>query len=143
MLPNLGGQTGLNLTAELHKNGILDKYGVKVIGVQADAIERGEDRIAFKDDDEQARRRDAAQRADVQRRGGRERSRRNSATRSSSDPPTPWAAPAAASLTTWKSFGPSSRAALPPASSARCWSRSRSSDGRNSSWRSCATPRTR
>ena len=49
VLPNLGGQTGLNLTAELHKRGILDKYGVQVIGVQADAIERGEDRIAFKE----------------------------------------------------------------------------------------------
>jgi len=48
VLPNLGGQTGLNMTAELYKRGILDKYGVQVIGVQADAIERGEDRIAFK-----------------------------------------------------------------------------------------------
>ena len=48
ILPNLGGQTGLNLTAELARKGILDTYGVKVIGVQADAIERGEDRIAFK-----------------------------------------------------------------------------------------------
>ncbi|MBN1662138.1 MAG: carbamoyl-phosphate synthase large subunit [Deltaproteobacteria bacterium] len=49
LLPNLGGQTGLNLTSELAKNGILEKYGVKVIGVQVDAIERGEDRIAFKE----------------------------------------------------------------------------------------------
>ena len=49
VLPNLGGQTGLNLTAELYRRGILDRYGVRVIGVQADAIERGEDRIAFKE----------------------------------------------------------------------------------------------
>ena len=49
ILPNLGGQTGLNLTAELARKGILEKCGVKVIGVQVDAIERGEDRIAFKD----------------------------------------------------------------------------------------------
>src|SRR5512146_769062 len=49
ILPNLGGQTGLNLTAQLHKNGVLDANGVKIIGVQADAIERGEDRIAFKE----------------------------------------------------------------------------------------------
>ncbi|MHB8829857.1 MAG: carbamoyl phosphate synthase preATP-grasp domain-containing protein, partial [Syntrophales bacterium] len=49
VLPNLGGQTGLNLTSELHKAGVLEKYGVKVIGVQVDAIERGEDRIAFKE----------------------------------------------------------------------------------------------
>ncbi|MDD6135856.1 MAG: carbamoyl-phosphate synthase large subunit, partial [Lachnospiraceae bacterium] len=48
LLPNLGGQSGLNLCAELNKCGILDKYGVKVIGVQVDAIERGEDRIEFK-----------------------------------------------------------------------------------------------
>ncbi|HPD30474.1 MAG TPA: carbamoyl-phosphate synthase large subunit [Phycisphaerae bacterium] len=48
LLPNLGGQTGLNLTAELAKAGVLDQYGVTVIGVQVDAIERGEDRTAFK-----------------------------------------------------------------------------------------------
>lgn len=48
LLPNLGGQSGLNLCAELHNKGILDKYNVKVIGVQVDAIERGEDRIEFK-----------------------------------------------------------------------------------------------
>jgi len=49
ILPNLGGQTGLNLTSELHRKGVLKKHGVKVIGVQVDAIERGEDRIAFKE----------------------------------------------------------------------------------------------
>ncbi len=49
ILPNLGGQTGLNLTSELHKLGVLKKHNVKVIGVQVDAIERGEDRIAFKE----------------------------------------------------------------------------------------------
>lgn len=48
LLPNLGGQSGLNLCAELAKEGILDKYHVQVIGVQVDAIERGEDRIEFK-----------------------------------------------------------------------------------------------
>lgn len=49
VLPNLGGQKGLNLTSELYKKGVLEKYGVKILGVQADAIERGEDRIAFKE----------------------------------------------------------------------------------------------
>ena len=49
LLPNLGGQSGLNLCAELANAGILDKYDVKVIGVQVDAIERGEDRIEFKE----------------------------------------------------------------------------------------------
>ncbi len=48
LLPNLGGQSGLNLCAELAGAGILEKYQVKVIGVQVDAIERGEDRIEFK-----------------------------------------------------------------------------------------------
>ncbi|MCH5185184.1 MAG: carbamoyl-phosphate synthase large subunit [Oscillospiraceae bacterium] len=49
LLPNLGGQSGLNLCSELANLGVLDKYGVKVIGVQVDAIDRGEDRIAFKE----------------------------------------------------------------------------------------------
>ncbi len=48
LLPNLGGQSGLNLCAELASAGVLDKYNVQVIGVQVDAIERGEDRIEFK-----------------------------------------------------------------------------------------------
>jgi len=49
LLPNLGGQTGLNLSSELAAAGVLDKYGVKVIGVKIDAIKRGEDRGAFKE----------------------------------------------------------------------------------------------
>jgi carbamoyl-phosphate synthase large subunit len=49
ILPNLGGQTGLNLTTALSRKGILQSYGVQIIGVQADAIERGEDRIIFKE----------------------------------------------------------------------------------------------
>jgi carbamoyl-phosphate synthase large subunit len=49
LLPNLGGQSGLNLSSELYRKGVLDKYGVQIIGVQADAIERGEDRSAFKE----------------------------------------------------------------------------------------------
>jgi len=48
LLPNLGGQSALNLSSELHKAGVLKKYGVEMVGVQADAIERGEDRITFK-----------------------------------------------------------------------------------------------
>ncbi len=48
LLPNLGGQSGLNLCSELSEAGVLEKYGVQVIGVQVDAIERGEDRIEFK-----------------------------------------------------------------------------------------------
>lgn len=49
LLPNLGGQTGLNLSSLLARKGVLEKYKVKVIGVNIDAIERGEDRVAFKE----------------------------------------------------------------------------------------------
>lgn len=48
LLPNLGGQTALNLSMALAEAGILDKYGVRVIGVNLDAIKRGEDRETFK-----------------------------------------------------------------------------------------------
>ncbi len=49
LLPNLGGQSALNLSLELSKQGVLEQYGVQVIGVNIAAIERGEDRQAFKD----------------------------------------------------------------------------------------------
>jgi carbamoyl-phosphate synthase large subunit len=49
ILPNLGGQTGLNLSLSLSRCGALDKYNVKVIGVDLEAIRRGEDRLAFKE----------------------------------------------------------------------------------------------
>ena len=48
LLPNLGGQSGLNLSSQLHQEGVLEQYGVRIIGVEVDAIERGEDRTAFK-----------------------------------------------------------------------------------------------
>ena len=100
LLPNLGGQTGLNLSSELHKQGVLEKYGVKIIGVEADAIERGEDRIAFKKtmnklgiempESEPAY---SVEEAEKHRRA-------SSAIPWSSGRPTPWAAPAAAWSTT-------------------------------------------
>jgi carbamoyl-phosphate synthase large subunit len=49
LLPNLGGQSGLNLSSELNRRGVLKEHDVKIIGVGADAIERGEDRLAFKE----------------------------------------------------------------------------------------------
>jgi len=49
LLPNLGGQTGLNLSLSLKEAGVLDKYDVEVIGVNLEAIKRGEDRIIFRD----------------------------------------------------------------------------------------------
>ena len=48
LLPNLGGQSGLNLSSALAEAGVLEKYGVQVIGTPIDAIERGEDRDIFK-----------------------------------------------------------------------------------------------
>ena len=49
LLPNLGGQTGLNLSSQLERTGVLAEHGVRIIGVGAGAIERGEDRLAFKE----------------------------------------------------------------------------------------------
>ncbi|HEY8301265.1 MAG TPA: carbamoyl-phosphate synthase large subunit [Jatrophihabitans sp.] len=49
VLPTLGGQTALNLAVALHENGVLDKYGVELIGADIDAIQRGEDRQRFKE----------------------------------------------------------------------------------------------
>ena len=49
LLPNLGGQSALNLSSELERTGVLAEYGLRIIGVNIDAIERGEDRLAFKE----------------------------------------------------------------------------------------------
>jgi len=49
LLPTLGGQTALNTAMSLHRSGVLEKYGVEMIGANARAIERGEDRQIFKD----------------------------------------------------------------------------------------------
>jgi carbamoyl-phosphate synthase large subunit len=49
LLPTVGGQTGLNLAMDLHRAGVLDKYGVRLIGAQTQAIELAEDRLKFKE----------------------------------------------------------------------------------------------
>jgi carbamoyl-phosphate synthase large subunit len=49
LLPTLGGQTALNTAMSLHKSGVLEKYGVEMIGAKAEAIHKGEDRLAFKE----------------------------------------------------------------------------------------------
>jgi len=49
LLPTLGGQTGLNTAMDLVREGVLDKYNVKLIGANAEAIEKGENRLAFKE----------------------------------------------------------------------------------------------
>ncbi|HMS42663.1 MAG TPA: hypothetical protein PKE69_20705, partial [Pyrinomonadaceae bacterium] len=48
LLPTVGGQTGLNLSVELFEQGILDKFGVKLIGANVNSIKVGEDRELFK-----------------------------------------------------------------------------------------------
>src|SRR5205814_1499013 len=49
LLPTLGGQTALNTAMALHKSGVLDKYGIEMIGAKPEAIHKGEDRFAFKE----------------------------------------------------------------------------------------------
>jgi carbamoyl-phosphate synthase large subunit len=49
LLPTLGGQTALNTAMALHRQGVLAKYGIELIGAKPEAIERGEDRLAFKE----------------------------------------------------------------------------------------------
>ena len=48
LLATLGGQTGLNLAYQLHEEGILEKYGVKLLGTPIDSIKKGEDRELFR-----------------------------------------------------------------------------------------------
>src|SRR6266446_4442327 len=48
LLPTLGGQTGLNTAMDLHKHGVLEKFGVEMIGARADVIDKAEDREKFK-----------------------------------------------------------------------------------------------
>jgi len=142
VLPNLGGQTGLNLTAELNRKGILKKYGVKIIGVQADAIERGEDRIIFKETmnrlgipmpiSEPAYTVEEAEEI-VKRLGFPVVVR----------PAIPWGVPGAASCTILRNCGRFRAGGFPQASSDRSSSSSRLSDGRNWNWKSSGTRRTR
>ena len=49
LLPTLGGQTALNTSMDLFKSGVLDKHNVRMIGANADAIDKGEDRLRFKE----------------------------------------------------------------------------------------------
>src|SRR5690349_21983755 len=49
LLPTLGGQTALNTAMSLHKNGALERHGIEMIGAKAEAIHKGEDRLAFKE----------------------------------------------------------------------------------------------
>ncbi len=135
LLPTLGGQTGLNLAVQLAEAGILDEYGVRLLGTPLRAIQRAEDRELFKRllqsiGEPVRRERDRPHgRGGARVRSGRIRCR------SSSARPTRSAAPAAASRQRPKSWTRSSRAASAPARSSRCWSSARCSAGKRSSTR--------
>ncbi len=62
LLPTLGGQTGLNTAMDLHKHGVLEKYGVEMIGASADVIDKAEDRAEVQGRDAQDRPRRAEER---------------------------------------------------------------------------------
>ena len=125
ILPTVGGQTALNLAVALHEAGVLEKYGVKLIGASIEAIKVAEDRQLFHDamieiglDVPKSRgRQDAWPR--------RSRRSRRPASRPSSGPRSRWAASAAASPTTSRSSRRSAAAASSSARCTRCWSRSR------------------
>ncbi len=143
LLPNLGGQTGLNLSSQLAKSGILEKYGVKVIGVNIDAIERGEDRTAFKQTM-------TTLGIDMPRKRSREHTRgrgesRRKARISGGDPAGLHHGRHGRRPGLQRRGAPDHRraGAWPRAWCTRSWSRNRCWAGRNWNWRWCATPRTR
>ena len=125
MLPTLGGGTALDLARQLSEDGTLAKHRVELIGADYDAIRRAEDRELFRATMERAGLRvprSAAVKSDAR---GRARAAARSGCPRSCGPASRWAAPAAASRTPRSSTARSSPRALPPARSARSWSRSR------------------
>lgn len=139
LLPTLGGQTALNTAISMHEQGVLEKYGVELIGANVEAINKGEDRDLFKDVVEAVR----------QKIGHGESARSyichsmddvlkgsssSAATPSSCAPPSPWAAPVPASPTTRRSCAASPARASPSRRPPRCSWRSPSSAGRSTSW---------
>ena len=103
LLPTLGGQTGLNTAMQLAETGVLDSYGVEMIGANQEAIRKAEDRELFKKAMRTHRPGSAAKRLRPQPGGGPARSSRRSGFRRSSGRASPWAGPAGASPTTWRS----------------------------------------
>jgi carbamoyl-phosphate synthase large subunit len=106
LLSTVGGQTGLNLSMELAEAGVLDKYGVELIGAKIEAIKKAEDRLMFKD-----------------------------AMRAFCDLASPWGAPGAVSLITRKSWKRFWNAASRFLRFTKCSSKRARSAGRNSSWK--------
>ena len=103
ILPTMGGQTALNLAMELHESGVLEKHGVELIGANERSIEMAEDREQFTEAMAAHRPGGAPRRLRQQPGRGPGASSRTRAIPPSSAPPTPWAAPAAASPTTARS----------------------------------------
>ena len=142
VLPNLGGQMGLNLSMELARSGYLDRTGIRLLACKPETIDRAEDRELFKETMEKLHQpiipsevvetlQDALACATA------------SATRSSCARPLPWAAPAAASARPAKSSSRSAPTACGFPPSIRSWWKSASPAGKRSSTRSCATTRQR
>ncbi len=107
LLSTVGGQTGLNLSVELAEAGVLDKYGVELIGAKIDAIKKAEDRLLFKDAMRKIGLETPAIAAGQQRRGRARVRRAHRLPGASCGPASRWAAPAAASPTTarnWSRF---------------------------------------
>ena len=109
LLPTLGGQTGLNTAMDLYRHGVLEKYGVEMIGANADVIDKAEDRRSSRTRCSRSAS-TCPRAASAALAEAREASRR-SACRASSGPASRWAAPAAASPTTARSSTTSSPAA--------------------------------
>ena len=142
VLPNLGGQMGLNLSMELARSGYLDRTGIRLLACKPETIDRAEDRELFKETMEKLHQPIIPPRS-WRRWKTLWPAPTASATRSSSAPPSPWAAPAAASARTRQSSLRSAPTAsvFPP--SIRSWWKSALRAGKRSSTRSCATTRQR
>ena len=134
VLPNLGGQMGLNLSMELARSGYLDRTGIRLLACKPETIDRAEDRELFKETMEKLHQPIIP--SEVV-----ETLQTASATRSSCARPLPWAAPAAASARPAKSSSRSAPTACAFPPSIRSLWKSASPAGKRSSMRSCATTR--
>ena len=120
VLPTMGGQTALNCALDLAKHGVLEKYGVEMIGASKEAIDKAEDREKFKKAMTKIGLGQRPFRASPTAWKRRSRCRRRWASRPSSGPPSPWAAAAAASPTTRKNSSRSASAAWKPRRPGNC-----------------------
>ena len=136
LLPTLGGQTGLNLAMDLARHGVLEKFGVEMIGANAAAIAKAEERDQFKAAMERIGLEVPRGAYGHHPRRGPPRACRRSGCPASCGPASPWAAPARASPTTARSSTSLvRRGPRPLARSTRCSSKSRCSAGKSTRWR--------